>query len=58
MLVLKNAEKLNNLFMRNKDVNMLLNAKDRDMFHDLINELSKDDYSHLLQTFLTLQVYI
>lgn len=56
MFVLNNAEELNELFMRNKDLNMLLNEKDRETLHDLINKLSKDNCSKLLQTFLSLQV--
>lgn len=56
MFVLKNAEELNKLFLRNKEMDILLNVEDRNLFHYLINEISEDGCSHLLQTFLTLQV--
>lgn len=57
MFVLKNAEELNKLFVRNKEMNMLLNTEDRNILNNLLNEVSKAGYSHLLQTFLALQVY-
>lgn len=56
MSVLKNAEELNKLFMRNKDMNKLLIEEDRNMLHNLINNLSEDNPSTSLQTFLALQV--
>ncbi|XP_025405268.1 uncharacterized protein LOC112679609 isoform X3 [Sipha flava] len=57
MFVLKNAEELNQLFMRNKDMSMLLDEKDRNILHEFINELqiTKDNCLSLLKTFLTLQ---
>lgn len=58
MFVWKNVEELNALFMRNKDLNILLNEKDRQILHDLINELSQDNFSNSLQTFLSLQVIL
>lgn len=58
MVVWKNAEELNALFMRNKDLNILLNEKDRQILHDLINELSQDNFSNSLQIFLSLQVIL
>lgn len=56
MSVLKNAEELNKLFMRNKDMNKLLIEQDRNTLHNLINNLSEDNCSTSLQTFLALQV--
>lgn len=56
MFILNNAEELNNLFMRNKDLHVLLNEKDQETLHDLINELSEDNSLNSLHTFLSLQV--
>lgn len=57
MFVLKNAEELNKLFMRNKDMSILLDEKDRSTLHELINELPDNDISSsLLKKILTLQV--
>lgn len=56
MFILKNAEELNSLFMRNKDVNVLLSEQDKNILYDLFEKLSKDNYSNIVQTFLTLQV--
>lgn len=56
MFFFKNAEELNALFMRNKDMNMLLNEKDRSTLDNLINKLSEDIDSNLLKTILELQV--
>lgn len=56
MLILKNAEELNNLFMRNKDMNSLLNGQDRKLLNNLFDELSKENCSDIVHTFLTLQV--
>jgi len=59
MILFKKVEELNELFIRNKDMSMLLNEKDRRTFDNLINELSeKDINSNLLKTILGLQVYI
>lgn len=58
MFILRNAEELNKLFLRNKDVKMLLSKEDRDTLDDLIKELSEDDYLSSLQTFLSLQVIL
>lgn len=52
----RNAEELNKLFMRNNDVKMLLSKVDRYTLDELIKELSEEDYSSSLQTFLSLQV--
>lgn len=56
MFLNKNAEELNELLLRNKDMSMLLNEKDRSTLDNLINELSRD--SNLLKTILGLQVHI
>lgn len=56
MFVLKNAEELNKLFMRNKDMSILMDENDRNTFHELINELPTDSCSNPLHTFLALQV--
>lgn len=56
MFILKNAEELNNLFTRNKEINMLLDKSDRNALHDLINEVSEENCSNSLRTFLALQV--
>jgi len=56
MFVLNNAEELNKLFMRNKDINMLLNEKDRNELHNMINELPEYHCLNLIHTFLALQV--
>lgn len=58
MFLYKNAEKLNELLIRNKDMSMLLNEQDRNALDNLINELSKDINSNLLKTILGLQVHI
>lgn len=42
--------------MRNKDINLLLNEKDRNELRDIIDELPEDYCSKSLQTFLALQV--
>lgn len=56
MFFLNNAEELNKLFLRNKDINMLLNYEDRNTLIDFIKNVSKENYSNLLQAFLGLQV--
>jgi len=56
MFVLNNAEELNKLFIRNKDMNMLLNEKDRSELLNMINELPEDHCLNSIQTFLALQV--
>lgn len=59
MILFKKVEELNELFLRNKDMSVLLNEKDRKTFDNLINELSGEDInSNLLKTILGLQVYI
>lgn len=59
MILFKKVEELNELFIRNKDMSMLLNEKDRRTLDSLINEISeKDINSNLLKTILGLQVYI
>lgn len=59
MILFKKVEKLNELFIRNKNMSMLLNEKDRRTLDNLINELSEEDInSNLLKTILRLQVYI
>lgn len=58
MFLYKNAEELNKLLIRNKDMSMLLNEQDRSTLDNLINELSKDINSNLLKTILELQVHI
>jgi len=58
MILYKNAEELNELLIRNKDISMLLNEQDRSTLDNLINELSKDINSNLLKTILGLQVHI
>jgi len=57
MFLYKNAEELNELLIRNKDMTMLLNERDRSTLDNLINELSKDINSNLLKTILGLQVH-
>lgn len=56
MLILKYAEQLNDLFLRNKDLHVLLNEEDRITLHDLLDELSENNGSSSLHTFLSLQV--
>lgn len=56
MYVLKNAEELNILFMRNKDISVLLDENDRNILHELINDFTTDSCSNPIQTFLALQV--
>jgi len=58
MILFKKVEELNELFIRNKDMSMLLNEKDRRALDSLINEISEEDNSNLLKTILGLQVYI
>jgi len=59
MILFKKVEELNELFIRNKYMSMLLNEKDRRTLDSLINELSEEDInSKLLKTILGLQVYI
>lgn len=59
MIPFKKVEELNELFIRNKDMSMLLNEKDRRSLDNLINELSGEDInSNLLKTILGLQVNI
>lgn len=53
---MNDAEKLNKLFMRNKDINMLLSYEDRHILEDSIKIITKNNHLNLLQTFLTLQV--
>lgn len=53
---MNNAEELNKLFMRNKNINMLLSYEDRHTLEDLINIITKNNHLNLLQTFLMLQV--
>ncbi|VVC43188.1 Hypothetical protein CINCED_3A017688 [Cinara cedri] len=55
MFILKNAEELNNLFIRNKEMNVLLREQDRKTLYDLIDKLSKDNCSDIFLTFLALQ---
>ncbi|KAL4091999.1 hypothetical protein QTP88_026590 [Uroleucon formosanum] len=56
MILFKKVEELNELFIRNKDMSMLLNEKDRRTLDNLINELSEEDInSNLLKTILGLQ---
>uniref|UniRef100_A0A2S2NBR7 Fanconi anemia group A protein n=1 Tax=Schizaphis graminum TaxID=13262 RepID=A0A2S2NBR7_SCHGA len=55
MFLFKNVEVLNELFIRNKDMSMLLDEKDRDTLDNLIIEFSKDTNSNLLKTILGLQ---
>ncbi|XP_022170246.1 uncharacterized protein LOC111033684, partial [Myzus persicae] len=56
MIPFKKVEELNELFIRNKDMSMLLNEKDRRSLDNLINELSGEDInSNLLKTILGLQ---
>lgn len=58
MILFKKVEELNELFIRNKDMSMLLNEKDRRTLDNLINELSEEDInSNLLKTILGLQVH-
>jgi len=59
MILFKKVEELNELLIRNKDMSMLLNEKDRRTLDSLINEISEKDIdSNLLKTILGLQVYI
>jgi len=58
MFIFNNAEELNELFIRNKDMNILLNNEDRYTLNNLIKELSENNCSNLLQIFLKLQVII
>jgi len=58
MFIFNNAEELNELFIRNKDINILLNNEDRYTLNNLIKELSENNCSNLLQIFLKLQVII
>jgi len=58
MFLYKNAEELNELLIRNKDMSILLNEQDRSSLDNLINELSKDINFNLLKTILGLQVHI
>lgn len=53
---MNNAEELNKLFMRNKNINMLLSYEDRHTLEYLINIFTKNNHLNLLQTFLMLQV--
>jgi len=57
MFLFKNVEELNELFIRNKDMSMLLDEKDRGTLDNLIIEFSKDTNSNLLKTILGLQVH-
>jgi len=57
MILFKKVEELNELFIRNKDMSMLLNEQDRKILDNLIDELSEADInSNLLKTILGLQV--
>jgi len=59
MILFKKVEELNELFIRNKDMSMLLNEKDRRTLDCLINEISEEDInSNLLKTILGLQVFL
>lgn len=59
MILFKKVEELNKLFIRNKDMSILLNEQDRKTLDNLIDELSEADInSNLLKTILGLQVYI
>lgn len=58
MFLFKNVEDLNELFVRNKDISILLNEKDRSTLNNLIKELSEDINSNLVKTILGLQVII
>ncbi|KAL5236081.1 hypothetical protein ACI65C_003491 [Semiaphis heraclei] len=56
MILFKKVEELNKLFIRNKDMSILLNEQDRKTLDNLIDELSEADInSNLLKTILGLQ---
>ncbi|XP_050436466.1 Fanconi anemia group A protein homolog [Adelges cooleyi] len=55
MFLIKNVEELNDLFLRNSEMYLLLNEKDRKTFYDFTNTLNKFGNLKPLWSFLLLQ---